>query len=98
MSITIVSGSPPTPNGDLHLGHLSGPYSGADILARVRRLVGEEAIYLVGSDIHQSYVPMKARERGTDPFALAKAFDDEISRLFSKMGFSNAGYVRPRES
>ncbi|MFI5933793.1 class I tRNA ligase family protein [Actinoplanes sp. NPDC051494] len=95
---TIVSGSPPTPNGDLHLGHLSGPYSGADILARARRLTGEESIYLVGSDIHQSYVPEKARERRVDAMALATSFDDEISRLFTTMGFSNAGYVRPRES
>ena len=23
-----------TPNGDLHLGHLSGPYPGADVLTR----------------------------------------------------------------
>jgi methionyl-tRNA synthetase len=97
MSMTIVFASPPTPNGDLHLGHLSGPYSGADILARARRLAGEEALYLVGSDIHQSYVPEKAREHGVEPLALAKAFDEEISQLLRGMGFSNAGYVRPRD-
>ena len=98
MSMTIVSAAPPTPNGELHVGHLSGPYSGADILARARRLAGGEAVYLVGSDINQSYVPEKARERGIDAPALAKSYDDEISRLFTTMEFSNAGYVRPRES
>jgi methionyl-tRNA synthetase len=97
MSLTIVFASPPTPNGDLHLGHLSGPYSGADVLARARRLIGEEALYLVGSDIHQSYVQEKAREQGVEPLALATSFDEEISRLLDVMGFSNAGYVRPRD-
>lgn len=35
---TLVTAAPPTPNGDLHLGHLSGPYSGADIRIRAHRL------------------------------------------------------------
>jgi methionyl-tRNA synthetase len=95
---TIVSGAPPTPNGDLHLGHLSGPYSGADIYARARRLLGQDAVYLVGSDIYQSYVPMKALQLGVDADTLAKGFDDEIRALFSAMDFSVAGYVRPQES
>src|SRR5262249_21020454 len=94
----IVSGSPPTPNGDLHLGHLSGPYSGADIYARAQRLLGREALYIVGSDVHQSYVPVKAKQFGVEVDVLAKDFDDEISFLFTAMGFSAAGYVRPRES
>ena len=29
-----VFSTPPTPNGDLHLGHLSGPYLGADVFVR----------------------------------------------------------------
>ncbi|WP_158885956.1 methionine--tRNA ligase [Amycolatopsis anabasis] len=94
----IVSGSPPTPNGDLHLGHLSGPYSGADILARGCRLLGREATYLIGSDYHQSYVPEKARQAGVDATALAKEFDDEIQGLFRAIGFSNPSYLRPYES
>lgn len=91
----IVSGSPPTPNGDLHLGHISGPYSGADILARGQRLLGHEALYLVGSDYHQSYVAEKARQTGVAPTVLAKKFDDEIQGLFRAIGFSNQNYLRP---
>src|SRR3990167_8582043 len=30
----LIISTPPTPNGDLHLGHLSGPYLRADILKR----------------------------------------------------------------
>jgi methionyl-tRNA synthetase len=94
----IVSGSPPTPNGDLHLGHISGPYSGADIFTRARRLIGDDAEFLVGSDVHQSYLPEKARELGEDVDEVATRFDGEIERLFARLGFSNRQYVRPQES
>ena len=30
----IITSAPPNPNGDLHLGHLAGPFLGADVLAR----------------------------------------------------------------
>jgi len=39
-----------TPNGDLHLGHLSGPYLSADIHTRYRRLAGDDAHLTFGVD------------------------------------------------
>lgn len=94
----IVTVAPPTPNGDLHLGHISGPYSGADIFTRARRLAGEDAELLIGSDIHQSYMPEKARELGEDVYEVAARFDGEIERLFTRIGYSNRQYVKPEES
>jgi methionyl-tRNA synthetase len=40
---------PPTPNGDLHLGHLSGPYMSADILKRQLRQQGKAVRLIVGT-------------------------------------------------
>src|SRR4051812_41923803 len=94
----IVSGSPPTPNGDLHLGHLSGPYIGADVLTRARRLLGDDAELLLGSDVHQSYLSEKARELGEDVHVVAARFDDDIERLFARLGLANRQFVRPQES
>jgi methionyl-tRNA synthetase len=94
----IVTASPPTPNGDLHLGHISGPYSGADIFTRARRLVGDQAELLLGSDVHQSYLAEKARELGADAHQVASRFDDEIERLFARIEFSNRQYIRPAQS
>lgn len=42
------------------MGHLSGPYTGADILTRYLKLKGNEVFYMSGADDHQSYVPFKA--------------------------------------
>lgn len=33
----LVTATPPTTNGDLHLGHLSGPYLGADVYTRAQK-------------------------------------------------------------
>lgn len=96
--LTLATAAPPTPNGDLHLGHIAGPYSGADILVRARRLRGGTALYLTGSDLHQSYVPTKARRDGVDPLGMAEGFADEIGRIFASAGFAIDATVRPQHS
>jgi len=58
---------PPTPNGDLHLGHLSGPYLGADILTRYLRARGCSVHVLTGIDDYQSYTFRKGLETGCTP-------------------------------
>jgi methionyl-tRNA synthetase len=94
----IVTAAPPTPNGDLHLGHLAGPYSGADILTRACRLAGADTLFVTGSDLHQSYVPVKARRDGADPLTMADSFADEIERIFASAGFAPDACVRPQHS
>ncbi len=94
----IVTAAPPTPNGDLHLGHLSGPYSGADIFTRAARLRGRSALYVTGSDIHQSYVPTKARRLGLRPEAMAQSFAEHIEAVFATIGFATDSYVLPQHS
>ena len=46
----------------MHLGHLSGPYLGADVYVRFLRASGHEAYHLTGSDDYQSYVVGRARQ------------------------------------
>jgi methionyl-tRNA synthetase len=57
----LITAPPPTTNGDLHLGHLSGPYLHADVFARGQRSIGNQVVYLSGTDDHQSYVVTKAK-------------------------------------
>ncbi|WP_331742609.1 class I tRNA ligase family protein (plasmid) [Streptomyces sp. NBC_00868] len=74
-----VFSTPPTPNGDLHLGHLSGPYLGADAYVRFQRMNGAEAWHLTGSDDFQSYVQAAARRDGREPSETAAHFSAEIA-------------------
>jgi methionyl-tRNA synthetase len=60
--VTVVVTPPPTPNGPLHVGHLSGPYIGGDVAVRAARARGEQVLAVSGLDVQQNYVPAKARE------------------------------------
>lgn len=75
---TFVFSAPPTPNGDLHLGHLSGPYFGADVYTRFLRMKGVEAYHLTGSDDYQSYVATRAATDQWTPSNVARYYSDEI--------------------
>lgn len=57
---TIITAAPPTPNGPMHLGHISGPYLASDILARYIRSHSMEVTTHSGTDDHQNYVAEKA--------------------------------------
>ncbi|WP_200261954.1 class I tRNA ligase family protein [Streptomyces sp. HSG2] len=80
-----VFSTPPTPNGDLHLGHLSGPYLGADAFVRFQRLNGTEAWHLTGSDDYQSYVVGAARREGREPAETAARHSEEIRDTLALM-------------
>ncbi|MBT2454874.1 class I tRNA ligase family protein [Streptomyces sp. ISL-86] len=80
-----VFSTPPTPNGDLHLGHLSGPYLGADAFTRFQRMTGAEAYHLTGSDDYQSYVVGAARKEGRTPAETAAHYSAEIAETLRLM-------------
>ncbi|OLE28721.1 MAG: methionine--tRNA ligase [Actinobacteria bacterium 13_1_20CM_3_71_11] len=80
-----VFSTPPTPNGDLHLGHLSGPYLGADVFVRFQRLNGTQAWHLTGSDDYQSYVVECARREGRTPAETAAHYSAEIAETLRMM-------------
>lgn len=80
-----VFSTPPTPNGDLHLGHLSGPYLGADAYVRFQRMNGAQAWHLTGSDDYQSYVVGRARREGRSPADVAAHYSAEIAETLRLM-------------
>ncbi|MEA2894421.1 MAG: methionyl-tRNA synthetase [Bradyrhizobium sp.] len=87
--------APPTPNGDLHLGHLSGPYLGADILTRFLRMRGVDALHVSGTDDFQSYVAAKASAIGLDATSTADRYADEIAATLRVMSIGIDHLTRP---
>lgn len=77
---------PPTPNGDLHVGHMSGPYMAADMFRRYLAQQGVETNYAVSTDDHQSYVDTTAARLGLDRDRLVARSRDEISRTMRTYG------------
>lgn len=77
---TLVTAGPPTSNGDLHLGHLSGPYTAADIHTRFLRLHRRDVRAICAADDHQSYVALKAAQTGRSPAEVADDYGGVIAR------------------
>src|ERR1043166_7665048 len=95
MPKTIITATPPTPNGDLHVGHLSGPYLAADVCARYLRARGEDVTYISSSDDNQSYVVTTAQRLGTSPRKLAAAQAEQIKGTLAKASIAIDGFNVP---
>jgi methionyl-tRNA synthetase len=95
MRKTLVIAAPPTPNGDLHVGHLSGPYLRADIHARYLRMRGIDAYYLTGVDEHQSYVAFKAEQLGLSAAQTSDMFSDAILKSLQAAQINIDIFSRP---
>ncbi|MCX4984745.1 class I tRNA ligase family protein [Streptomyces sp. NBC_00572] len=57
----------PTPNGELHPGHLGGPFPAADALARHLRAEGHRVTVFSATDGWESYVLPAARREDRTP-------------------------------
>ncbi len=84
----IIIAATPTPNGDLHVGHLAGPYLAGDVYARYLRASGRAVSYTTCTDDSQSYVLTSAFRRGTDPRELCAESTAAIGSSLTEMGIS----------
>ena len=91
----LVISTPPTPNGDLHLGHLAGPYLAADMLKRARALAGQTALHVSGRDDHQNYVLTKARAAATAPEEIAERYAGRICETWKRADIVLDGFIVP---
>ncbi len=94
----LVAPPPPTPNGDLHLGHLSGPYIGADIYTRYLKLRGVNAFYTCGAHDNEGYVLTTAERLGLTGRELADKSSDAIRSTLKKAKIEVDHYWRPDNS
>ncbi|WP_166542113.1 class I tRNA ligase family protein [Paenibacillus lutrae] len=88
---------PPTPNGDLHVGHLSGPYFGADVFSRFQRLRGSQVTSALSIDENQSYVVTTAERLQEDPKELVARNYDDIRRTLQMAAIHFDTVGRPDE-
>lgn len=95
MTSYVVTSAPPNPNGDLHLGHLSGPFLGADVLSRHLRQRGHDVSYVGYSDEHSCYVPRRAAEIGSTAYPTAKLFGDRMEQTLSLGAMHHDWFTRP---
>lgn len=77
----------PYANGTLHLGRIAVLLPG-DILARYHRMMGDDVVFLSGTDCHGAPVTTKANEENITPLEAVEKYHEEFKRCFNILGFS----------
>ncbi|MEH1098295.1 class I tRNA ligase family protein [Micromonospora sp. CPCC 205561] len=90
-SIVIVPA--PTANGDLHVGHLCGPFLAGDVYARYRRAAGDRTLFGSGVQETQTFVLSTARRLGIDPELLARRAQEQVRDSLAALGISVDGFA-----
>ncbi|MBA4800743.1 MAG: methionine--tRNA ligase [Euryhalocaulis sp.] len=82
MARILITSALPYINGIKHLGNLAGSMLPADVYARVKRLEGDEVLYLCATDEHGTPAELAAAEAGMD----VRSYCDEQHALQKRVG------------
>lgn len=94
MKKVLITSALPYANGPLHFGHIAGAYLPGDCYARFQRLIGNETLYICGSDEYGVAITMSADIAGRTPKEQVDLFHEVNLNLFKKLHFSFDHYSR----
>ncbi len=94
MARYVVCSAWPYVNNVPHIGNLVGSLLSGDVYQRFLKLMGEDAVYVSGSDEHGSPIEVEARKLGIEPKELTDAMHDYVSRLIREWGIEFDNYTR----
>lgn len=80
--------------------HMGSAYTtiSADVAARWHRLIGDDVMFLTGTDEHGLKLQRAAEEKGMTPQELADFYSDRFKELWSELNISNDDFIRTTES
>jgi methionyl-tRNA synthetase len=90
---TLIISPAPTANGDLHLGHIAGPFLAADVHTRYLRATGRDVLLATGFQDTSTYVVTTARRLGMTPKALVAQSAEQIESALAAVGVEVDGYT-----
>jgi Methionyl-tRNA synthetase len=79
-----------------HIGHAYTTVA-ADVIARFRRLVGDEVFFLTGTDEHGQKIERTAAASGEKPIELADRVVVRFKSLWERLGITNNDFIRTTE-
>ncbi|MGB0372663.1 MAG: methionine--tRNA ligase [Opitutales bacterium] len=80
-------------NGSPHLGHAYEKVL-TDVIARFRRLMGDDVYFLTGLDEHGQKVQQAAQKQGVPEIEICDAYAEAFQSLCGDLGISNDDYIR----
>jgi len=69
----------------------------ADVIARYRRLRGDDVRFVMGNDEHSQNVFKRARQLGMEPLAYCDQMEGEFRQVWSKLDISFDDFIRTTE-
>ena len=90
---TLIISPAPTANGDLHLGHVAGPFLAADVHTRYLRATGRDVLLATGFQDTSTYVVTTAKRLGMTPKALVARSAEQIESTLTAVGVEVDGYT-----
>lgn len=91
---TLIFSAFPTPNGDLHVGHLSGPYLIADVLYKYNIHCNKITHHVSGFDYNQSYIALGAKNENCSPATILIKNKIKILESLSLAGIEFTDFER----
>lgn len=91
---TTVTAALPYANGPVHIGHLAGCYLPADLYVRYLRMMGEDVLFICGSDEHGVAITIKAKAEGKSPKELVDHYHALMKTTFEAFGIEFDWYGR----
>jgi methionyl-tRNA synthetase len=80
-----------------HIGHAYTTIA-ADVLARFRRLTGQDVFFLTGLDEHGQKVQQAAARAGIDPQTHCDRLTAQFKNLWEKLNISNDAFIRTTDT
>lgn len=90
---TLIISPAPTANGDLHLGHIAGPFLAADVYTRYLRATGRDVLLATGFQDTSTYVVTTAQRLGMTPKALVAQSGEQIETTLAAVGVDVDGFT-----
>src|SRR5207245_1619270 len=79
-----------------HIGHAYTTVV-ADVIARFRRMTGQQVYFLTGTDEHGQHVERAAKAKGLLPLQFADEVVERFRSLWKTLGISNDDFIRTTE-
>ncbi len=74
----------PYANGKAHIGHLR-TYIPADVYVRYLRMMGEDVLFICGSDCHGTPIVVNAEKEGVTPKELVDRYHEHFQKVFKEL-------------
>ena len=83
-------------NGSPHLGHAYEKVL-TDVIARIRRMMGDDVYFLTGVDEHGQKVQQSAQKKGIPPQEFCDQTSAEFQAILPKLNITNNDFIRTTE-